>query len=646
MLKAEDDEHYLIEKSKPGLSINDAEARAWALTAKSLIPRNFSLLHEAYWAEKTSKNAKESAKILSRIYMEFPNEPQFWNETKVVFCDLDNHLNTSTSKFHAELISHLHADVQQQILLQLIQTIENPVTQGKLTIILFEKFPQTVSGLWQKAVERLTKSELNAHVSPCNAYRKILIHDLLPLILKVKGAEIPQTLLLTLLQKAIEFYVSYLAKNDLVIKELSETESKLENPMQKLTWLLSLVSAKVGWKLGTEAFNIENKAQLCQILWSVCNPGTVTTTDKKENRFVELYYYTVFTLFKSLFEYLDLVGPTKKRDLWSEMPQVLLVHNLFVVPDLNSAAKRESPGNPILLTTPKLKNLSRRVTENFAAAISCWELLHNFDELRHQFAGLYESLRITSWPWFQTFMVDVLLYRSLYDEAAVSLNHLLAVATGNNKMCLNLKLASVLYISGKKTEAITNVLQLIPLLPPTDQTPLDYFELSMTTDGYSQRVLTFMNTTSTEILRFVVHMILSTYCDIGLSSCSDTVLGISLILLQFDWPRNSDLAEVIVDRIRSKGTFKYPLLPKYFINIDVLEEFMLMASDHGGNLLLDIFPNVSSQAKVSTRGGSKESKEDFKQAMFSLVAQCGRPLYKLLTSFLQDEKETIIQTLK
>lgn len=82
------DEDYVIHRAKCSQKLDDATAKAWMITAKTLFPRNFAVqvlvynmacflcqkLHficfqlEAYTSQKAANNPKEAARHFSTLY--------------------------------------------------------------------------------------------------------------------------------------------------------------------------------------------------------------------------------------------------------------------------------------------------------------------------------------------------------------------------------------------------------------------------------------------------------------------------------------------------------------------------------------------------------------------------------------------------
>jgi integrator complex subunit 10 len=75
----------------------------------------------------------------------------------------------------------------------------------------------------------------------------------------------------------------------------------------------------------------------------------------------------------------------------------------------------------------------------------------------------------------------------------------------------------------------------------------------------------------------------------------ESALGHCLVLLQLDWPQEQDLATLLLEQVKSSGRFSYPPFARYIVNVDLLEEFMYLASEQGGRVVLDVLPAASSQ---------------------------------------------------
>lgn len=67
------------------------------------------------------------------------------------------------------------------------------------------------------------------------------------------------------------------------------------------------------------------------------------------------------------------------------------------------------------------------------------------------------------------------------------------------------------------------------------------------------------------------------------------VLGHTLVLMQLNWPAESDNLNEISEMIQMRGGFSYPMFASYIINIDILERFAFLAGPNGPKLPLDIF---------------------------------------------------------
>ena len=77
----------------------------------------------------------------------------------------------------------------------------------------------------------------------------------------------------------------------------------------------------------------------------------------------------------------------------------------------------------------------------------------------------------------------------------------------------------------------------------------------------------------------------------------DLAIGHAIVLLQYDWPNQAGLFEELLAKIRRQGQFSYQPFAPYVIQVDILEEFMYLATEQGGSgeIMLDIFPPSAAQ---------------------------------------------------
>lgn len=122
-------------------------------------------------------------------------------------------------------------------------------------------------------------------------------------------------------------------------------------------------------------------------------------------------------------------------------------------------------------------------------------------------------------------------------------------------------------------------------------------------------------------------------------------MGNMLVLLQLDWPKEMNIAEMIMDIIRNRRSFSYTLFPTYIINIDMVEEFMHMWYPQGNDIQLEFIPPQTTigQRRIGTRGADKKDVRDFDQVIRQQIAKSNDDLENLLIQFIMHEGINIVQ---
>ena len=168
--------------------------------------------------------------------------------------------------------------------------------------------------------------------------------------------------------------------------------------------------------------------------------------------------------------------------------------------------------------------------------------------------------------------------------------------------------------------------------------------------------------------RLLIHILKdrSLKADIG-KTTNDVAIGHVIVLLQYCYPEEKDLLNLLLHKIRLKDTFSYPIFCNYVIHIQFLEEFALivntssktsgaapMGSALGGTgVVLDICPpdmskngdsNVSSR-RLGTRGANKGEKTEVKAALKRQVARSYESLDVIISEFLTKNRDSIFQCL-
>ena len=167
--------------------------------------------------------------------------------------------------------------------------------------------------------------------------------------------------------------------------------------------------------------------------------------------------------------------------------------------------------------------------------------------------------------------------------------------------------------------------------------------------------------------RLLIH-ILKDRClnDIG-NTKNDFAIGHVIVLLQYCYPEEKDLLNMLLHRIKLKDTFTYPIFCNYVIHIQFLEEFAYivnagcsnngaapMGTALGGTgVVLDICnpdlnkssESVGSSRRLGTRGANKGEKTEVRAALKKQVARSYESLDVLIADFLTKNRDSIFQCL-
>ena len=91
-------------------------------------------------------------------------------------------------------------------------------------------------------------------------------------------------------------------------------------------------------------------------------------------------------------------------------------------------------------------SVAASLISNFLTAANCWELLHQTEELRNEFAKICVQLRTESWSWLPAFVADVFLYQGMYSEALSKMQSIASLVL--NPQAVLLKTAGIYFCLG------------------------------------------------------------------------------------------------------------------------------------------------------------------------------------------------------
>ncbi|KAL1505353.1 hypothetical protein ABEB36_004940 [Hypothenemus hampei] len=634
------DEDYVIQRAKESLKIDPYAAKAWMLTAKSLYPNNFRVQFDAYLIEKAAGNVKEAAKCFSDLISKFPQVTELWKEIEKVTAALRSETDSEEPENHflCEMFKHISSEVQHKLLLFTADHCDDTMEHCRLLLLLLQRFPTAISSYGPRLVDTLMSAEkygLDDNNCPINPYRKLLVCELLPLLAKKEiKLELTSKLLLKLLNKALEYYLCSLGKSNLT---LQDKESSIETIWNKLFSVLEFIGRQLNWESQLINFTINwSKETYWQklISYTQLKQRNVLYDDKQL-----LFCLPVFFL-HCLYEYANSLVPEHCPG------QILTPHYLveaFIDPSLPNSLpepkckkrKGETDSTNPYITVEKQEFKSMQT--NFLMCVNCWDLITSSETLHREFMKIHLHLNVDSW--LSLFVVDHALYKGRYDEAIACLQK---ITDSNLLLQKYLRLAGIFYVKKNYSTCLEPILLALNLLPTNNFGNLS----NNLVIGGNQRHLHFLPITRMAILQYLVKILLRCVKENMVKhDYSELSIGHIFVLVQLDWPQEEDFVPSLLEEIKKHRSFQYHLFHNYIINVDIMEELMYLWTPEGGQINLEIVPNLGSQRRISTRGADKGAKEELRQAIRRQVARSNEKLDELLVNFLQNERPLILQSL-
>ncbi|XP_041373547.1 integrator complex subunit 10-like [Gigantopelta aegis] len=645
-------------------------AKAWLITARSLYPRCFLIQFESYQLEKSAKNVKDAAKLLEDMLKNFPNESYLWAEVHTILATLQADGVEPKTSFLTEIFAAIPTHIQCRMLLNVAEKIVDVLERCRLLLLAMKKFPDLVSEHGLKLVEMLSVEEKKAAMmSPVNCYRKLLVCDTLPLILeKGRHLDMKPCQLYTWLQRAIEFYVSYITqpassdtplspdllspskscKKSPAIPGLLARESQIGDPWSGLFRLLQLVSSHLGWDIESDLFT-KSKDYQWHFLLNVFNHAKQAPSSESSQK--QILFMSTVVFLQCLNTYISsLDSDTSQGGLRTP---VVLVEGFTsesdeVIAQPKPKRLRSEPVLPQIQPSPSIGN-SGNIIENFLTAMKCFELLHSSEELRREFIGLCQNWRVEMWSWMSHFQTDMFIYQGAFQDAVGQLQNFITGAQGKTQVRVSLQLASCFYCLRKFSKACELLLDVLTSLPDGGGTSETAGQRSQGTSGQGRQLL-LMQCTESEVLPYCIQLIITCLKDriFSAGQCTDMILGHLIILLQFDWPRYEGLFTETVAMIQKQGSFTYNLFFVYIYNLDMLEEFAFLDTKQGGSVKLDILPATAktiAPQRTVTRGVNKNVREDFKASLEKQLKKTNEPINQMIHTFLKEERTLLLDHL-
>lgn len=637
-------------KYKTDDCLGTGDSKSWLLTGKTLFPYQVTIHFEAYEVEKLRKDVKETAKCFSTLVIEFVNDGCVWQEIVSVTNALRSTEPTEEEAFLKDMFYNLPSDIQHHLLRLRASRSEDTMENCQFMLLLLTNFPTAVPKHGLELMDTLIAAEKKTmQQSPVNCYRKLLVCNLTPLLVNV---DLPQKNILCLLIKSFEFYICYMTTNVTEIKDLPESESRIENPWKNLFHIYEKFSSKLNWSLSHIFSHAWTKEGAWQKITHFihCHPDVLTS----EILCREVVYGMSLLFLHSLHEYVEKIY--EGNLLLVEIPPD--VHNVMGSITDNSAeppAKRPKiKSEDDIIFTPQ----NRRVpVGTFVCAFKCWDFFHGTEPVEREFLKLTKNLKIENWT--SHFLQAVYLYKGMYNECLIT-------SSNNELLKKNVHLITVYFWLKQylpMLECIIETTQQLSQMGGANATTngssaginQPSFNLDEDISGFgaqkvAYRHLHFLHLCKENILKYITKLMIVALKKSaearGDSSAND---GHILVFLQLNWPSEKHIFQEIIDRIKRNKRFSYHLFMTYIVNMQMLEEFMYLSSSDSNNspgITLDIMVPTNnqliSQRRMSTRGVDKGAKEDFKLCMKRQTARSNEIIYGLIMRFITTEKDHLI----
>lgn len=638
------DEEYLIARSKQALAEGKVwEAKTWMLTARAIFPNNFSIQFEAYLSEKSRGNVKESAKCLQVLFEKFSREDELVGEIRNIMDMLrkktpDIELMEGEECFVYDLFENMSTEAQKKLILFSAERVKahDPLEHCKLMLVFIKRFPDEISNYGEVLIETINNAEsrsLGSHPDPLNVFRTILVTEILPTVLNQEKILINSKLLSSNLFKTQEYVLAV---------SLNRSHYKPEQINRNWVLLYNIVHnvAKIlGWPPVPHVSLDSSTIPTDQYL------GILSTSNT--------YMFQVLSciVLHTVSEYTAISHDHILLEAW-------VTHDGSQ--DREKSKRRKTQDDPTM-SLPVLSHMTQggadqsQLVTTFQQAMASWALVTAHTTLETQFQSLVSQLtaslgRLTM---FDNFLIDYKHYNNSVREV---IGQVQSETNSSRPAWQALKTGTLQYCSGDHRSAAQSLVSCISILP---QSPKDESDSSISTSGLTiptarPRHCRFIPLTRSAVLTYCCRMLTSLLQEKALfpGAGGDLAMGHCMVLLQHNWEDCHDNRELfyhLLNRVRGKDGFTYPLFCKYIINIDILQEVMFLASEQGGNLTMEILPGSSytgaGGARPGTRGANRGEREEFKSAMRRQAARSHESVEDIVMEFLNNESSLILQTL-
>merc|ERR1711892_38081 len=664
------DQEYLVLRAREAMAKGDAwEAKTWMLTARAIFPDNFSIQFEAYTSEKEGGHVKESAKCLQSLFDKFPEEENLVKEIEVIMEVLrnvtaDQEVMESDKKFYVDMFEEISEVGQKRMIICAAESAKDSLEHCKLMMILMSKFPSEIVTYGEKLIETINsveKHELGASAQPLNQFRKMLVVDILPTVLADAKLKINSKLLLKNLFKSQEFVLAF-------VKKTSPSSYDVKNPWLLLYSILQGVGQSLGWSGLPQLPTSSNTIPVEEYLTHLSDLGRAAAAAPADSALAQQLFHTLSSvLLHTVSQYTSL-----SKEHSTVMVEAWVTHDTQGM-DREKNKRRKTQDDPSS-SLPVLSYMNSNTLDHstststcplivtFQQVVSAWSLVTSSTSLESQFQGLVSQLSqsVGDMDMINTFRIDYRLHSGQLREALQDVRLVISEKKANSPPSTStawsgLKLATVQYCLGDQRSAAQSLVECVGHLDSLgegkDGTDGEVDGLTLPTSR--SRHCRFIPLTRSAVMSYCCKLLTCLLQERALQPgvAGDMAMGHTITIMQYNWPDGRELFYHLLNRVRGREGFSYPLFCQYVINIEILEEIMFLASEQGGSLVMDILPGggtpgaTTGTARVGTRGANRGEKEDFRNTMRKPAARSHESMDRIIVDFLTTHIDLILQTL-
>ncbi|CAN8013736.1 unnamed protein product [Ixodes persulcatus] len=605
MKESETDEEYLISMARNCQKHDPYFTKSWILTAKTLFPDNFGIQYEAYCLAKDNSNIKEASSYLEDMFRKFLTEHRLWEEVYKIANALRADSLDAEGVFLRGLSEMPFSDTNRKAF------------TCSLALHMWIVFSRSIAGSPSSfsrtssfAIPTMRRSRRSSSVN--SPYWHFLACSLAAVKNSVKVS--PSCLIL------LNLYLSYArfvfgVKCSLNFRFTASTSFFSSSVSENVLYMLSAsgpitVIKFATWTSAIYGCSILDVSKVLQSLSVLCLPGIIW-----DSFTLQVFYCTIVLFLHALYNYGRHINPSWFPGAKSfHLPEVQCIllegarwTNVPTDQPKHKKRKLDADGKdmePPTLTVSKCIPTEAAVvlTQSFLTAIRCWSILQFLKKGKSLYLSrLSQQIRMEEWPWFQSFLVESLIYQDLHKEAIAKLYQAAEVTKDPTvKIKVNLQLASCFHSLGEFSAACSKLLDVVCSLPETSVAAppaASAYHPAEALHRKSDRKLVFACYDRGEILRFCMKSLITCFKEKVLMQFTkdDLALGHLIVMTQYDWPEEEQLFLKLLEIIKKQGSFCYGLFFNYIINADMLEEFMYITTSNGGGVTLDLLPTSTSQ---------------------------------------------------